>query len=137
LDIKVGIEGLPVVWGNAEMLRRVFFNLLGNAVKYHDKPQIIINIACQQIRARSLGRYCDISVTDNGPGIPAEDCQRVFSMFSRSAANAQGKEGLGVGLAVVQRIVELHYGQVRVESTLGQGTKFVLCLPMEHNDLVG
>lgn len=137
LDIQVGIGELPGVWGNAELLRRVFSNLISNAVKYNDKQAIVVNVACEGLVEQNLGRYCRISVSDNGPGIAADDLENLFSMFSRSAAVSSHKEGLGVGLAVVQRIVELHSGQVTAESKLGEGTRFVLTLPVEKNDLVG
>ncbi len=135
LDIRVGIGELPKVWGNADLLSRVFFNLINNAVKYNDKREIVVNIGTERVADRTLCRYADIFVKDNGPGIPESDLKNIFTMFTRSASNATGKEGLGIGLAVVQRIVGLHYGDVSVVSKIGEGTKFLISLPMEESEV--
>ncbi|MCO6430356.1 MAG: hybrid sensor histidine kinase/response regulator [Deltaproteobacteria bacterium] len=130
LDIQIGLGDLPKVWGNADLLRRVFINLLGNAVKYNDKPSIIINIGTRRIFERTLGRFAEIFVSDNGPGIPEAEHKAVFSMF-RSGSNSSNGDSLGVGLSVVQRIVELHFGEVKLESSPSNGTAFLLSLPMD------
>ena len=136
LDIKLGIGKLPRVWGNPELLSRVLMNLISNAVKYSDKKEIVINIGTQAIVDRTLCRCADIFIEDNGPGIPHKDLKNLFTMFTRSATNTDGKDGLGIGLAVVHRIIELHYGEISVQSEPGQGTKFLISLPMEESELV-
>lgn len=134
LEIQVGVaENLPVVWGNAELLRRAFINLIGNAVKYNDKKDIIINIGVRSIVNKTLAQFCEVFIQDNGAGIHPSEMVDVFSMFGRGAAQS-GKEGLGIGLSVVQRIAELHFGKVAVESVVGQGSTFVLTLPTEAID---
>lgn len=135
IDVKIGIGELPNVWGNPELLRRVFANLISNAVKYNDKPEVIVNVGSDSVEELTLARFANIFVSDNGPGIPDEDLDTLFALFSRGAQARGAKEGLGVGLAVVQRIVELHYGKVRVESQVGQGTKFAISLPVERVEL--
>ncbi len=136
IDIKIGIaENLPVVWGNPELLRRAFINLVGNAVKYSDKSEVIINIGMRSVENRSLARFCQVFVQDNGAGVDPGELQSIFTMFSRGARFREGKEGLGIGLSVVQRIVELHFGEVSVESVVGQGSTFVLTLPLERISL--
>lgn len=134
LDITIGIGDLPQVWGNPELLRRVLINLLANAVKYNDKEKIVINLGCEATWTRGLGEYCDIYVQDNGPGIPSADQERIFSMFARGT-NPTQQEGMGIGLAVVSRIVDLHYGQLRVVSEPGSGAKFVLSLPTKRLEM--
>lgn len=136
LDIKIGISELPTVWGNADLLRRVFINLITNAVKYNDKKEIIVNVSMGQEVQRGLARFVEIVVSDNGPGIKPDEAQHLFSMFARGAHRAQSPDGLGVGLAVVQRIVELHYGEISVRSQPGQGAVFTLLLPLEKVDFV-
>jgi signal transduction histidine kinase len=131
LDVQIGLGDLPEVWGNPELLRRMFMNLFANAVKYNDKPATIINVSTRTIREEVLGTFAELSVEDNGPGIPEQDQGTIFSMFSRGVAERGPKEGSGVGLAVVQRIVELHFGSIRVESPPGQGARFVFTLPTE------
>jgi signal transduction histidine kinase len=136
LDIKIGINDLPVIWGNGNLLRRVFINLINNAVKYSDKEEIIINITCSEIIERTIGKFAKITVSDNGPGIPKENLQEIFSMFKRGSNVSKKDEGLGVGLSVVQRIVELHYGEVSVESEVGKGACFNILLPVEKLDFL-
>jgi signal transduction histidine kinase len=131
LDIRVEVGRLPLVWGNPSMLRRVFLNLLGNAVKYNDKKEIVLRLEAGGIKRRGLGEFCEISVEDNGPGIASEELADVFTMFRRGSAAKNDGEGSGIGLAVVQRIVELHYGDIRVESQPGHGTRFTFTLPLE------
>lgn len=136
VDINIGIaENLPTVWGNAELLRRAFNNLISNAVKYCDKPEVVINIGVRSIENRTLAQFAHIFVQDNGAGIEPHELDGIFTMFGRGAKFKEGKEGLGIGLSVVQRIAELHYGRVDVESVVGQGTTFVLTLPLEKISL--
>lgn len=135
LDISIGLGELPTIWGNAELLRRVFINLLANAVKYNDKKEVIINIGLEKKVHRTLGTFVQIFVSDNGPGIPAAEQPAIFSMFRSGVDNKRG-DGLGVGLAVVQRIVELHFGEVAVQSSPGEGCKFLVTLPAERIDFL-
>lgn len=132
LNVTIGLGDLPSVWGNRELLSRVFLNLISNAVKYNDKDEIILNIGLRRVDHRTLGRFCEIFVEDNGPGIDETDQREIFHIFNRGAAKDSGKEGLGLGLSVVQRIVELHFGKVWVESKQGEGTTFLLSLPMDQ-----
>lgn len=136
LEVKVGIGELPHVWGNSALLRRVFINLLNNAIKYNDKTEKVINIGCSGTVEKSLGRFAEIYVEDNGRGIPAEDIKHVFGMFRRGLNPGLPQDGLGVGLPVVQRIVELHFGKVKVDSVVGEGTRFTFLLPLEKIDLI-
>lgn len=137
LEIKIGIGNLPSVWGNADLLRRLFINLLTNAVKYNTKPEVVINVGIQKVIEKSLGNFAEIYVEDNGPGIPQEEIRNIFSMFTRGSSAGSDSDGAGIGLAVVQRIAELHYGSVRVESEVGRGTRFIVSLPLEKIDFVG
>ncbi|WKZ57144.1 MAG: hybrid sensor histidine kinase/response regulator [Bdellovibrionota bacterium] len=130
LDIQVRIGELPKVWGNPDLLRRVFSNLISNSVKYSDKARIEISVEALRKTESSLGAFHELAVTDNGPGIKSEDHAHVFQMFSRGE-NKSSKEGSGIGLAVVQRIVELHYGRVWVDPQYQGGARFILSLPAE------
>lgn len=136
LDINIGMGSLPSIWGNKELLSRVFNNLISNAVKYNDKEKIIINIGHQGIIEKNIGRFAEIFVSDNGPGIEEEDKENIFAIFRRGSDQSRDKEGLGVGLSVVRRIVELHYGEVMLETEIGKGSKFIISLPMEKLDFL-
>ena len=130
LDIQVGIDDLPVIWANEGLMRRVFINLISNAVKYADSDQIVINFGVERYFKNSLAQFCEIYVEDNGPGIATSELANVFRMFWQE--DREKADGVGIGLAVVQRIVDLHMGSVDVCSEVGQGTKFLLTLPLEE-----
>ncbi|MGQ9756257.1 MAG: two-component system histidine kinase PnpS [Desulfotomaculales bacterium] len=118
--------GLPVVEGEPDLLGRVVVNLLDNAVKFTDRGSI-------SVRGRTVENGVELEVEDTGPGIPAESLPRVFERFYR-VDKARGREtgGTGIGLSIVKHIVEGHGGQVRVESELGKGTRFIVFLPGGH-----
>ena len=96
------------------------------------KKEVIVHVGLKRIVPRTLARFAEIFVHDNGPGIPEDDMHQIFSLFSRGATGLARTEGLGIGLSVVQRIVELHYGRVGVESRLGEGASFLISLPLER-----
>jgi signal transduction histidine kinase len=129
--VDVGVDTLPNVWGDEALLRRVFINLIGNAIKYSDKPEVRLNVGYAGSVKRSIGRFAQIFVEDNGPGIPKDDAENIFNMFRRGSGREGTTEGLGVGLAVVQKIVQLHYGQIELETSPGCGCRFVFSLPEE------
>jgi signal transduction histidine kinase len=110
--------------GDREELRSALNNLLDNAVKYTgDKPLITVSLT-----ARERGR-AEISVADNGVGIPSEDLKRVFNRFYRVPGRT-GVKGTGLGLAIVKAIVEKHGGRVSAESRgEGKGSTFTITLP--------
>jgi signal transduction histidine kinase len=128
--ITFQISRLPKVWGNKDLLRRVFLNLVSNSVKYNDKDEVIIKIFHEGSQERMLGHYQNIVVADNGRGIKKEDQADIFSMFDRGSQDKL-TDGLGVGLAVVHRIVELHLGSISVQSSSENGTEFMIALPTE------
>ncbi|MCB0321195.1 MAG: HAMP domain-containing histidine kinase, partial [Bdellovibrionales bacterium] len=101
LDIEIGLSNLPNIWGNSNLLRRVFINLLNNAVKYNDKEKIVINIAAEKVVDRLIGSFVEISLSDNGPGIPVREQKDIFSLFARGSTANGDTDGSGVGLAVV------------------------------------
>lgn len=133
---KIEADDLPVVWGSPELLRRVFMNIIGNAIKYSGRPDPMVSIIVDGELENAFGRFCRIRVEDNGPGIPEKELPLVFSMFSRGSnaalADEESSPGMGVGLAVVQRIVELHHGSIEARSELGQGAQFIFTLPLEE-----
>lgn len=133
-DIKIGLDELPKVWGNPGLLRKIFLNLISNAIKYSDKHSILINIGIHGYKERSFGKFVELFVSDNGPGIPKEEQDKICDMFSRSKRDA-AVEGLGIGLAVVKRVVELHFGTFTLDTSYTDGTKFVFSLPVEEIDL--
>ena len=109
-------------------LRQVLLNLLDNAVRYGPRGQNVT------ITTASSGDTWTLEVTDEGPGVPAEESERIFSPYYRMKRDAGGAVGgTGIGLAVVRRLVEEHQGRVRVVPANGNGTpgaRFVVALPV-------
>ena len=121
------------IWlhADAARLEQVLVNLLTNAAKYTDEHGKIC------LSAEQVGDECILRVKDTGVGITPELLPCIFDLFTqaeRSLDRSQG--GLGIGLALVQRLTELHGGKVEVFSTLKQGSEFVVRLPMETSRMV-
>ncbi|RMG42246.1 MAG: sensor histidine kinase [Candidatus Dadabacteria bacterium] len=131
-DIELAIDDLPHVWGNRMLLSRVFINLLNNAIKYNDRDKKIIKVGVKRYFETGLAPFCEIFVEDNGVGIEESDLKDIFCMFRRGSASKEADGGIGIGLAVVQRIIELHYGKISVESVKGEYTRFTFSLPLKQ-----
>jgi signal transduction histidine kinase len=121
------IEGDPLmIDGDAVRLDQVLQNLLSNALKYSPNGGKI------ELRAARRGNYAAVSISDEGIGIPPEALPRLFERFYRATdRNTQEVSGAGVGLYVVKEIVAQHGGWVTVESEPGQGSTFIVTLPLQ------
>jgi two-component system sensor histidine kinase ResE len=125
-------DGLPTLIGDGDRLAQVFTNLVDNALKFTPTNG--------QVTLSAVHRAAEmqVSITDTGQGIPKEALPRLFDRFyqvdaSRSRAGgetAAGRRGAGLGLAIVQEIVLAHNGRIEVRSEVGQGTTFVIYLPI-------
>ena len=119
------LDALPSIRGDREALSRALWNLLENAAKYSAGESAI------RLFARQEGATVVIGVEDHGIGIPVAEQRRVFQKFVRGdEAKRAGIRGVGVGLALVQRIAEAHGGNVRLTSEVGVGSTFMLVLPV-------
>ncbi len=123
------IGALPEVMGDESMLRQVFSNLVGNALKFTG-PRMPARISIGVERARS--GEVDIYVRDNGVGFDMRYAGKLFQVFQRLHSTEEF-EGTGIGLAVVQRIVQRHGGRVRAESTPDGGATFWVSLPVTED----
>ena len=122
-DAAVTVDPLPRVRGDARQLRQVFQNLLDNAITYRgDEPPEV------HVSASRNGTAWTVSVTDNGVGIDPADHDRIFDVFHRLYSREK-YEGSGIGLAICQRIVERHGGDIWVESEPGSGTTVSVSFP--------
>lgn len=108
--------------GDRQLLRLILVNLLSNAVKYSTEGGAI------EVHLAGNDTHIQIEIQDQGIGIPAEEQTQVFQAFSRGS-NVDKIPGTGLGLAIVRACVDLHGGQVTVQSQIGQGTQFTVCLP--------
>jgi PAS domain S-box-containing protein len=135
-DVEPGVAGrrqnlvanlpssLPQVWIDEDMIRRVLINLLENAIKFTPPEGRI------EIGARADTDWIEVWISDNGPGIPASEHERIFDKFTR----LRGKDkpgGLGVGLAFCRLAVNGHGGRIWVESEPQQGATFRFTLPLK------
>jgi two-component system OmpR family sensor kinase len=146
-------EPLPPVLGDGDRLAQVFTNLLDNAIR-HTPAEGRITISSQVVtdlprprRARAdlgqpdatpglseQGNFIEVSITDTGPGIPAEDLARIFERFYQVDKSRKRSQGTGLGLAITREFVEAHGGAVRGESVEGLGTKFTVVLPVPQSE---
>jgi signal transduction histidine kinase len=128
-SVQVALAPVPdvdVVTGDERRVRQVIFNLLSNAVKFTPAGGVV------DVRAAQANGEVRVSVADSGPGIAAEDHERIFEEFQQTEAGVEQHDGTGLGLALSKRLVELHGGRIWVESDLGQGSRFVFTLPATH-----
>lgn len=116
-------EKLPEVLGDEAQLDRVFWNLIGNAIKFTPAGGKIT------ATSRRDDGHVRVSIQDTGRGIPKEELPLLFSQFRRLKSSA-GIEGTGLGLFIVKTIVEAHKGTVQAESEGGQGSTFIVRLPI-------
>jgi two-component system phosphate regulon sensor histidine kinase PhoR len=115
-----------VARADPERLRQVLSNLIDNAIKY-GRAEGHVTMSGRIIDAG----HVELSVRDDGPGIPMEAKERVFERFYRvDKARSREQGGTGLGLAIVKNVMQAHGGEVRVESAPGQGTTFFLRLPV-------
>jgi two-component system, OmpR family, sensor histidine kinase KdpD len=116
---------LPLIRADAAQLERAFANLLENSARYSGGHPV-------SVRARAVGPRLLVRVVDRGPGVPAAEVARIFEPFYRAPGADNGHRGSGLGLAIVRGFVEANGGRVWVESLPGQGSTFVVELPLER-----
>lgn len=117
--------GLPPVAADADRIRQVLVNLMANALHYTPQDGRV------EVRAWSDGRHVTVQVSDTGPGIAPEDLPHIFDRFYRAdKARTRAAGGSGLGLAIVRSLVTLHGGTVQAESLPGEGSRFVVTLPL-------
>jgi signal transduction histidine kinase len=130
VDLKVE-EGLSTqVLANRNQFLEVITNLLGNAIKF-SKPEGTVRVLIEKAATVEKNKMLQISVSDDGIGIPEDELAEIFSSFFR-ASNARDSKitGTGLGLAIASRIIEEHHGNITVDSVLGKGTTFRVQLPV-------
>jgi signal transduction histidine kinase len=126
IDVEYDIpEALPPALGDEQALRRVFQNLVSNAIKYGAQGRWI------GLKARAAaGKEIIVTVSDRGAGIPAAEQARIFEPFYRAPSVISAQiQGAGLGLSLVQRIIEAHGGRITVRSAEGSGSDFIVHLP--------
>jgi signal transduction histidine kinase len=126
-NVEITIEGrFPVVRGDRRFFAQVFTNLLSNAVKYIDKPKGLVRVGC--VDRPDLWEFY---VADNGCGIKERYFEKIFKIFQILAPRDETEE-VGIGLAIVKKIVDMYEGRVWVKSKPGEGSTFYFSLPKER-----
>lgn len=122
--------GSPMALADPDALDRIVKNLLSNAAKYSPAGSEI------RVRAEGNGTLVEISVEDDGPGIPDEARPHVFERYYRVPGRSRAVRGLGLGLALVKSLVDAHDGSVRVDRAPSGGCRFVVTLPATQEAVV-
>jgi len=127
MRLNLGSIDQVLVCGDRDRLKQVIVNLVGNAINYTPKGGEVI------MALGKVGDKAQLTVTDKGPGIPADDLPHIFERFYRgekSRTRQRDGKGFGLGLSIAYWIVRNHGGRIEVNSTLGKGTTFCVWLPL-------
>jgi light-regulated signal transduction histidine kinase (bacteriophytochrome) len=137
-EAKILVSNLPVLQVNPGLIKPLFQNLIGNALKYSKKnmiPTISIKADVGLKSKAKIGEYsrnyCRIFIEDNGIGFDQRYAEEIFGMFKRLHRNSEF-EGTGIGLALCKKIVEQHNGFISARSKVGEGSTFIISLPVQH-----
>jgi two-component system sensor histidine kinase/response regulator len=122
--VELRMSSLPDAFADPSLLKQVFVNLLSNAIKFSS----LVSAPVVKIDGRVEAGECIYSIRDNGAGFDMAHADRLFKMFHRLHSSAEFA-GTGVGLSIVQRIVERHGGRIWVEAAIGAGAEFTFTLP--------
>lgn len=137
---KIIVDKLPTLSVNPSLIKPLFHNLIGNALKYSKKdttPVVKINseISPQLNGKSSVGsvKYCRIFIQDNGIGFDQKYAEEIFGMFKRLHHNSEF-QGTGIGLALCKKIVEQHKGYISARSKINEGSTFIVSLPLQRQE---
>jgi signal transduction histidine kinase len=120
-------ENMRELTGDANLFKHIVFNLYTNAIKFNRLNGSVT------VAASEVDNAIEVSVADTGIGIREEDQERIFYEFERvEVAQTPYYEGAGMGLALAQRFVEMHSGEIWVESDYGKGSKFIFRIPFKE-----
>ena len=142
-NADIHLEPLPNLYVNPGLIKPLFFNLIGNALKYSKKNvtpiiKIYPEVASgekQHLASQETAKYCRIFIKDNGIGFEQQYAGQIFEMFQRLHSQTD-YEGTGIGLALCKQIVEKHRGYISALSNINEGATFIISLPLEQNENV-
>lgn len=136
---RVIIEKLPTLSVNPSLIKPLFHNLIGNALKYSKRDTTPLVKITSEISGQINGKtdkllgpqYCRIYIQDNGIGFDQKYAEEIFGMFKRLHHNSEF-QGTGIGLALCKKIVEQHKGFISARSKINEGSTFIISLPVQH-----
>lgn len=116
-------EGAPYVDGDEDRIQQIFYNLIGNAIKFTHEGKIIVSYSVKE-------NYIEVSIEDTGIGIPKERLNTIFNIYEQGEGISEKYGGTGLGLYITKKLIKLHGGDIKVKSSTGKGTKFTFSLPL-------
>ena len=130
IQIETHYEAQPVLLLDDARINQVIDNLLSNAIKFSERGTTIV-ISCG-----IDSQYAVVQVKDQGPGIPDHEHDQLFGTFQKTSVKPTGNErSTGLGLAIVKKIIEVHGGEIKVESKVGEGSTFIVKLPLKQQKI--
>ena len=127
--LRVRLDGGPVyAWADAKRVRQLLGNLVGNAVKFTEKGEVVVTLGRR-------GAFAVVTVKDTGPGIAKAEHEHVFEEYRQAAAERKKRRGTGLGLAIAQRLALAHGGSIELDSDVGRGSTFTVLLPLAPREL--
>ncbi len=139
LYFEIATDVPPFINTDAQKLRQVLLNLLGNAIKFTHQGSITLQVSSSvpTLEAGTTTRYIlQFAVIDTGVGIAPEELDIIFDAFVQAQAGKRSVSGTGLGLTISRKLLELMGGEISVQSTIGQGTIFSFNLPVSSSDIV-
>jgi len=140
-NVQVHIKELPAVWAIPSLMRQLFYNLLGNAIKFRKKTiDPVIHIESEKLNGHThpeklnAAEYYRIRISDNGIGFDPKYSDEIFMVFKR-LHSYHAFEGSGVGLSICKKIIEKHKGTITAQSNPDQGSTFVIELPVYNGGM--
>ena len=119
-------SNIPPVDADENRLQQILYNLVGNAIKFTESGTV-------EVSAVVINEQIEITVADTGIGIPADKLDRIFESFEQvNGSIAREYGGIGLGLAITKQLIQLHGGNIRAESTLGNGSRLIFTLPLSN-----
>lgn len=136
---RVEVGDLPTIEAEPVQMRQLLQNLISNALKFKKHGETpFVKLYSQLLDSEQLlveniaiAQFCQIIVEDNGIGFDEKYLDRIFNVFQRLHSRSE-YEGTGMGLAIVKKIAERHGGNITAESTQGQGSRFIVTLPLKQ-----
>jgi signal transduction histidine kinase len=124
VTVRLAGENGVVIDADPRRVRQVFTNIIGNAIKFTERGEVVVTVSLQDAYAR-------VSVKDSGPGISPEEKDHLFAEYSQAKEERKRRRGTGLGLAIARRLVLLHGGYIEIDSKVGAGSTFHLIFPVE------
>jgi signal transduction histidine kinase len=137
----ISVQPLPTLLVRPTLMRPLFHNLIGNALKYRKKDENVsieirseVSFGISDRDKNFVNKYCRIFIKDNGIGFDQKYADEIFGMFRRLHHNGE-YSGTGVGLALCKKIAELHHGFISARSKINEGATFIVSFPLKHEDV--